>query len=111
MKGGIPQSVFLTIGLVVLLGLLTGDSATWGTLAVAGVLIWGGLYWLFNQRLPNGFLRNLLLILGAPAILLVLMNIVLSKMRTLPGPQSLLLLFGIAVLLLLLGRRWRRSSR
>ncbi len=111
MKSGIPRSVFVTIGLVALLGLWTGDSALWGTLALAGMLLLGGLYWLFNQRLPSGFVRNLFLILAGPGLVLVLMNIALTQLRTLPDAESLILLFAIAVLLLWLGHRWRRSGR
>jgi hypothetical protein len=105
-----PYTICLLVALVVLLNLLTVDSFAWHLLAITSFLLAGGTYWLFNQRPPNGFVRNLLLLLAGPPVVLVLMNVIVTKLKNLPGPQALLLLFALAALLLWLGRRLRRRN-
>ncbi len=108
MKSKIPNTLMLVVVGLVLLQLLIGTDSGWHTLAMTGMLLLGGLYWLFGQRLPGGFVRNLILLFIGPTLLPMLLQIGLGQMRTLQGPQALLFLLAAGGLMFLLGRKWHR---
>ncbi len=104
----IPNILMLVVVALVFLQLITGADNGWHMLAVAGMLLIGGLYWVFGQRLPDGFIRNVILLFIGPTLLLTLLQISLGQMRTAQGPQALLFLLAAGGLMFWLGRKWRR---
>ena len=75
-------------------------------------LLVGGVIWLTTQKLPQGFILNLILIALGPLVLVMIMNVALGAIHELPGhgPAAVLLLIIIASAFVGM-RLLRRKSR
>ena len=102
----------LTITVALAAGYLLGIPGIQNIMVIATslYLFTGGLLWMFNRRLPQHFIVNLLMISIGPMALVMLLNVILNLLNGLEGHARAALLLGIVIGCVILGARFLRSK-